>query len=641
MSPAETVARGRALLAERMAAAPARVAAVPERLEPLLSRPARLPRCLVTTGIGTSEGHARHLAELAARAFGQPARYASTGSLADGPPPGAEHDWLVVFSQGLSANARHALCDVEAWAGVVLVTGLALDGPEAAGTSDEKREWLLDLERRGVVRLELGCGPEYGMLVRVIGARVGYAVAWSLLRTLAWRRLSAAPVLAFDPEALARAQHAAVDAAERIFPPNERLSTFFAPDRTLLLIGEGGSLELWDHLTLKLSEGMLRPQPRAVDVLQFAHGPLQSLASRPLSILHLAPGPAAADPSSPRSADWLSRLRSTLDPALHDLREVRTRLPLPFAILELEAIFDAWILRHLDETGLDLVAWPGAAREGALYAAGPALASLPSPRPPRIDPVSVRLEASSWPEVERAIAGGRRTAIVPLGSIEQHGPHLPLATDRWIADALAGALAERVTDALALPAVPFGCADEHLDFAGTLSLAPATLEQLLDDLLASLRHHGFERAFVFTAHGGNLDALRAMRDRVALRARPLAVRIELELDVGRLQAEIVAARGLDGTSAGPHAGEYETSLVAWLRPGSVRPGARVAGPPIDPDAGASLFYPSVRPNAPVGVLGDPTRSDGAAGLAYREAWVDALEAAYRVAFAGAPEKKRA
>lgn len=641
MSPAETAARGRALIAERMAAAPERVAAVPEILEPLLTRPARLPRCLVTTGIGTSEGHARHLAELAARCLGQPARYASTGSIAAGPPPGAEHDWLVVFSQGLSANARHALCDVEAWAGVVLVTGLALEGPEAAGTSDEKRQWLLALERRGVVRIELGCGPEYGMLVRVIGARVGYAVAWSLLRTLARRRLESAPDLAVDAAALARAQHAAADASRRIFAPSERLSDFFAPDRTLLLVGEGGSLELWDHLTLKLAEGMLRPQPRSVDVLQFAHGPLQSLATRPLSILHLAPGPAAADPSSARGADWLARLASTLDPALHDLRAVQTTLPLPFAILELEAIFDEWILRHLQETGFDLVAWPGAAREGALYAAGPALASLPGPRAPRAEPASTRLEDLTWPEIERAIAAGRRTAIVPLGSIEQHGPHLPLATDRWIADALASALAERVADAIALPALPFGCADEHLDFAGTLSLAPETLEAILDDLLASLRRHGFERAFVFTAHGGNVDALRAMADRVALRARPLALRIELGIDVGRLQAEIVAVRGLDGASAGPHAGEYETSLVAWLRPGSVRPGARVAGPPIDPAAGASLFYPSVRPNAPDGVLGDPTRADGAAGLAYREAWVDALEAAYRVAFAGAAEKKSA
>ncbi len=639
MSWADPADRGRTLLAQRIAAAPASVAAVPERLEPLLARPARLPRCLVTTGIGTSEGHARHLAELAARGFGMPARYATTGSLAAGAPPGAEHDWLVVFSQGLSANARHALCDVEAWAGVVLVTGLALEGPHAAETSEEKRAWLLALERRGVVRIELGCGPEYGLLVRVIGARVGYAVAWSLLRTLAARRLERAPLAPVEPETLTRAQHAAAETAARVFAGEERIAPFFAPERPLLLTGEGGALELCDHLGLKLAEGMLRPQPRSVDVLQFAHGPLQSHAARPLSILHLATDAPAAGGSP-----WLARLAATLDPARHALRSVPTTLPLPFAVLELEAIFDAWILRHLEETTVDLAAWPGADREAALYAEGPSLADLPAPRSPAPPPAPRALEGATWPELAEAIAAGRRTALVPLGSIEQHGPHLPLATDRWIADALAAALAERLPDALALPAIPFGCAREHLEFAGTLHVEPETLEAILADLLASLRGHGFERAFVFTAHGGNVDALRDLADRLAQRARPLVVRVELGIDVGGLQAAAVAHRGLAGASAGPHAGEYETSVVAWLQPGSVRAEARVAGPPIDPAAGASLFYPSVRPNAPDGVLGDPTRADRAAGPGYLGAWVDALEAAYRAAFAGAPgaaEKNRA
>ena len=78
---------------------------------------------------------------------------------------GAERDWLVVFSQGLSANARHALQGVDDWGGVVLVTGLSPDLTEAEGLSDEKRRWLEDLEKRGVVRLDLGCGAEYGTLL--------------------------------------------------------------------------------------------------------------------------------------------------------------------------------------------------------------------------------------------------------------------------------------------------------------------------------------------------------------------------------------------------------------------------------------------------------------------------------------------
>ncbi|MEZ4332776.1 MAG: creatininase family protein [Myxococcota bacterium] len=676
MGAPDSAARGRALLAERMTEAPAAVARVPEILAPLLERPRRLPRCLVTTGIGTSEGHARHLAELAARLLGQPARFASTGSLAAGAPPGAAADWLVVFSQGLSRNARHAFLDVEAWAGVVLVTGLDRDAGPAEGVTPEQRAWLEALERRGVVRIDMGCGPEYGALIRVIGARVGHAIAWSLLRTLAHRRLASTDPLAIAAASLQAAQEGALDEADRTFPPGERIADFFAPERALLLVSEAGALELCGHLALKLAEGMLRPAPERVDVLHFAHGPLQSHFDRPLSILYLAPRPLAPVPSAAgplaaraRATDrpavdaktdaerWRARLEATLDPERHALRCVRTRLPLPFAVLELEAIFDAWILRHQDETGTDLVAWPGASRERALYDAGPGLArpaSLRGGEQTRAErapeaaeedasmealassversPAPVALERATWPELAEALASGRRTAIVALGSIEQHGPHLPLATDRWIADALATALARRVGDAIALPALPFGCASEHLDFAGTLHVEPATLEALLGDLLGSLRRHGFARAFLFTAHGGNVAFLRAMQPRLEACARPLALALG-EVDANALQAAIVAAAGLDPRSAGPHAGEYETSAVAWLEPGAVRAARLAPGTLIDPAAvSPALFHPSLRPNAPEGVVGDPRRASRDRGAAYLAAWVDALEAAYRSAF---------
>ena len=124
VSSADSAAQGRELLATRVAEASQFVARVPDLLHALLTSPQRLPRNLVTTGIGTSEGHARHLAEAAGRWLGQPARYATTGSLMHGAPPNSGEDWLVVFSQGLSANARHAFRDVECWGGVVFVMGL-------------------------------------------------------------------------------------------------------------------------------------------------------------------------------------------------------------------------------------------------------------------------------------------------------------------------------------------------------------------------------------------------------------------------------------------------------------------------------------------------------------------------------------
>jgi creatinine amidohydrolase len=650
MSPADSAERGRALLRERIAQADGFVARVPDLLEPLLFEPRRLPRMLVTTGIGTSEGHARHLAEAAARWGRQPARFATTGSLSRGVPRGSEDDWLVVFSQGLSANARFALRDPDRWGGVVLVTGLPRPGDAGFEALDpERRSWLLGLHARGGVQIEMGCGPERGTLLRVIGARVGYAIGWSLLRTLAARRLEPIPeldeqttvALGAESEAEARRQ------AQRAFPLDRPLASFFEASRPLLIVAEGGALEQASQLSLKITEGMLRPQPPCIDWLHFAHGPLQSLAGRPASILYLAierVDASGTEGLDDRAADRLERLRSALDPELHDLRVLRAKRPLPFAVLEFEAILDQLVLRGLEESGLDLVAWPGAEREASLYDMAPELSSLGPIPERRSEAVARRFETAVWPEIESLVSAGRRTALIGLGSIEQHGPHLPLGTDRWIAESLVRGLAARLPDALALPAIAIGCASEHLAFPGTLHIEPSTLEALLADLLGSVAAHGFERAFLFTAHGGNVDALERMAGRLVRRARPVELVIETNLvAVATMQAEAVRAEGLSPEFAGPHAGEYETSLVAALRPGVIRRAALAPGRLVSEGAEAdpSLFYPSLRDRVESGVLGDPTHASAERGRRYLEAWLELLERAYHDAFSGRAQKKRA
>ena len=645
----ESAARGRELVASRMAAASLVVQSIPSEMSVLKALRYRLPRMLVATGIGTSEGHARHLAEVATRFCGQPARFVSTGALAAAPPPGADRDWLIVFSQGLSANARFALSHAEAWRGVILVTGLGMEAGEEVPA--EKASWLDALDRRGVVRVDLGAGTEYGVLLRVIGARAGYAVSWSLLRSLASMRLESAPALTFEAEALRGAQDNAETRADAIFGPDESVSSFFSSDRTLVLVSEEGALEFVDQLSLKLAEGLLRPRPRAVDVLEFAHGPLQSIAEEPASILYIRaalPGAQASKIAAGRKGrdqeeeSWLARFRSTLDPARHWLRVVDATLPWPIAAIELEAIFDVFVLRAITEVETDLVNWPGADREAALYGASPDLpddhsgAFLNPPAAYSLAASSVAWESRTWPEAEARVAAGCRTALLGLGSIEQHGRHLPLGTDRWIAEALLQSLEEKLGDAVALPAIPVGCASEHLDFAGTLHIEPATLEALLVDLLRSLSRHGFERAFLFTAHGGNLDALAEMGPRLCESVLPLTLRIETDLRVGAMQSQVVEAEALSPLAAGPHAGEYETSLVAHLRPGSIREEHLVPGRMVEPGEAQGLFYPSLRPNAESGVLGDPSAAIGERGQRYLTAWVDLLISGYRAAFPETP-----
>src|SRR5262249_46964292 len=106
------------------------------------------------------------------------------------------------------------------------------------------------------------------------------------------------------------------------------------------------------------------------------------------------------------------------------------------------------------------------------------------------------LEQLSWPEVEALLSRGSTTALLALGSTEHHGPHLPLATDTWIAAELARRLCARLPEAIELPVLALGCASEHLSFAGTLSLGETTLAAVLSDVARSLERHGFERLFV-------------------------------------------------------------------------------------------------------------------------------------------------
>jgi len=103
---------------------------------------------------------------------------------------------------------------------------------------------------------------------------------------------------------------------------------------------------------------------------------------------------------------------------------------------------------------------------------------------------------------------------------------------------------------------------------------------------------------------------------------------------------VVEKESLAADQAGPHAGEYETSVVAKLRPGSVRLRGLAPGRIVSLGQAEKLFYPSLRPNTESGVLGDPSKASADRGERYLAAWLDLLEAAYREAFSGRSPKNR-
>jgi creatinine amidohydrolase len=194
----------------------------------------------------------------------------------------------------------------------------------------------------------------------------------------------------------------------------------------------------------------------------------------------------------------------------------------------------------------------------------------------------------TWPEV----ATGRPVLVVPLGSIEQHGPHLPLDTDTRIATAVAASL---VGDgAVVAPAVPVGASGEHAGFAGTLSIGQDALELLVVELVRSADH--FAGVVLVNGHGGNGATLRRA--------------VELLRSEGR-RVLLVHCGVPDGDA---HAGRTETSLLLHLAPETVRLDRAEAGDTrpwreLAPDVTAH----GVAAVSPNGVLGDPTGASAEEG----------------------------
>ena len=216
------------------------------------------------------------------------------------------------------------------------------------------------------------------------------------------------------------------------------------------------------------------------------------------------------------------------------------------------------------------------------------------------------LAGSVWPELPEA-----PVLVVPLGSVEQHGHHLPLGTDTSVAYAAAEAAAASLDGALLAPPLAYGASGEHEGFPGTVSIGTEALTGLLVEYgRSACRWAG--RVLVVNGHGGNLDALRS--------AVPL-LRAE-----GRDVAWFPC--GVPGGDA--HAGRTETSLMLHVEPDRVL--GEQAVPGVTTPIGVllpRLRAEGVRGVSPTGVLGDPTGASAEEGAALLAGLVERLVAAAR------------
>lgn len=231
-----------------------------------------------------------------------------------------------------------------------------------------------------------------------------------------------------------------------------------------------------------------------------------------------------------------------------------------------------------------------------------------------------RWQDLSWTELA-ALDIERAVAVLPLGAVEQHGPHLPLSVDGTInaavLDRALAALPGTVT-ALALPQQPVGVSPEHAEFPGTLSLSPETMLALLRELGASVAATSVRRLVLLNSHGGQPAALdmaaQALRRHHGMLAVPVnAFRLWHRED--HLPAEKAAYD--------VHAGAVETAIMMHLAPGSVRDaelrdfasgaaGLRNALEAAAPGAGARAAWQAGDLN-PAGAAGDATLANAEMG----------------------------
>lgn len=162
----------------------------------------------------------------------------------------------------------------------------------------------------------------------------------------------------------------------------------------------------------------------------------------------------------------------------------------------------------------------------------------------------IKLEEMSGLELRRTLERGSRTVVVPFGSVEHQGGHLPLGSDALVADVVGEAVAGRL-DAVLAPTIRVGYAEQHLNHIGTLSVPADTVRETASHVACNLIRHGFRVIALISTHGGNRPALQESVRRLNER-HPDVVACAPSGDVGQ--------------HPGQHSGAWLTSVMLAIRP---------------------------------------------------------------------------
>ncbi len=237
-----------------------------------------------------------------------------------------------------------------------------------------------------------------------------------------------------------------------------------------------------------------------------------------------------------------------------------------------------------------------------------------------------RYNRLTWPEMNEAI-GAQKLVILPTGSTEQHGRHLPLDVDVFLCESVCLEVGRRAADrVLVLPPISYGLNLHHIDFPGTIHIEPETFIAFCLNITKSVAYHGFPKILLVNGHGSNTPLIDLIARRTVLETKSLC------FATGYYQFLLEVFQPIRETKVMAHADEFETSLYLHLAPERVQMDRAVE----DNDRMGKFVSSDSTANYPVrfndywgrwtrtGVHGDPTKATAEKGKVLFEAAVSGL-----------------
>lgn len=177
----------------------------------------------------------------------------------------------------------------------------------------------------------------------------------------------------------------------------------------------------------------------------------------------------------------------------------------------------------------------------------------------------------TWPEIKEKIQQ-KAVVLLPFGTVEDHGPHLPINTDNIIVEGICTETARRMKgECLVMPIVAYGFDDHHMDFPGTVTVNMHTLIDYVADVACSVARHGFSHIVIVNGHGSNAPIADLAARHVVLKTEAIcgAMSPNAAIDTTLAEPTLSAMRFSEPGGIG-HAGEYETAMMLYLRPDLVQ-----------------------------------------------------------------------